>query len=196
MTENSGKTPQSASTTDRSSAQDGESSENPMNKGPAQDELLNSGFRYAYSLTHDQAEAEDLLQDACVSILNIDGPWEKAYFFTTIRNRFIDRYRRNQKVLFLPLEGEKDGETLPQQVAVVEWNAPDVLENGALDKAMTELRAEERETMYLAVVEGYTAQEIADMTGRPRGTILSLLHRTKAKLRKTLEGMNIAGAQQ
>lgn len=167
----------------------------PNKTKPEMDEVLQSGFRYAVSLTHDQVEAEDLLQDACVSILNIDGPWEKAYFFTTIRNRFIDRYRRNQKVLFLPLEGEKDGETLPQHVAVEEWSAPDVLENGALERALAELRAEERETMFLAVVEGYTAQEIADMTGRPRGTILSLLHRTKAKLRKTLEGMDVAGAQ-
>lgn len=159
------------------------------------DALLKNGFRYAYSLTHDHAEAEDLLQDACVSILNIDGPWEKAYFFTTIRNRFIDRYRRNQKVLFLPLEGEKDGESIPQHAAVEQWNAPDVLGNGALEKALGTLRAEERETMYLAVVEGYTAQEIADMTGRPRGTILSLLHRTRAKLRHTLEGMDVVGAQ-
>lgn len=167
----------------------------PNSTGPQMDELLSSGFRYACSLTHDRAEAEDLLQDACVSILNIDASWDRAYFFTTIRNRFIDRYRRNQKVLFLPLEGEKDGERLPQQLAVEEWNAPDFLGNGALDKALSVLRAEERETMYLAVVEGYTAQEIAEMTGRPRGTILSLLHRTKAKLRRTLEGMNVAGAQ-
>lgn len=165
------------------------------NTSPSMDDLLSSGFRYAYSLTHDHAEAEDLLQDACVSILNIGGPWEKPYFFTTIRNRFIDRYRRNQKVLFLPLEGEKDGETIPQNLAVEQWNAPDVLGNGALEKALDTLRAEERETMYLAVVEGYTAQEIADMTGRPRGTILSLLHRTRAKLRQTLEGMDVAGAQ-
>jgi RNA polymerase sigma factor (sigma-70 family) len=159
------------------------------------DELLNRGFRYACSLTHDRAEAEDLLQDACVSILNVGGPWEKAYFFTTIRNRFIDRYRRNQKVLFLPLQGERDGETFGPEMAVEDWNVPDVLGNGALERALGELRAEERETMFLAVVEGYTAQEIADMTGRPRGTILSLLHRTKAKLRKILEGMDAAGAQ-
>jgi RNA polymerase sigma factor (sigma-70 family) len=159
------------------------------------DELLDSGFRYACSLTHDRAEAEDLLQDACVSILGIGGPWEKAYVFTTIRNRFIDRYRRNQKVLFLPLEGEKDGEPFSREPAVENWDAPDVLGNGALEKALGELRAEERETMYLAVVEGYTAQEIADMTGRPRGTVLSLIHRTKGKLRKLLEGMGAAGAQ-
>jgi hypothetical protein len=32
------------------------------------------------------------------------------------------------------------------------------------------------------VVEGYTAQEIADQTGSPRGSILSLIHRAKKKL--------------
>ena len=43
-----------------------------------------------------------------------------------------------------------------------------------------------REDEVLAIVEGYTAHEIADMTQRPRGTILSLLHRTKEKLRNLL----------
>jgi RNA polymerase sigma-70 factor (ECF subfamily) len=163
--------------------------------GGAFDEILQSGFRYAYSLTHDHAEAEDLLQEACVSILNISGPWERAYVFTTIRNRFIDRYRRNQKVLFLPLEGERDGESVDNQFAIEPWDAPDYLSNGQLDRALEMLRPEERETVFLAVVEGYTAQEIADMTNRPRGTILSLLHRTKQKLRRFLEGLDVAGAR-
>lgn len=159
------------------------------------DQVLDGGFRYAFSLTHDRSEAEDLLQEACVSILGANAPWDKAYVFTTIRNRFIDRYRRNQKVLFLPLEGEKDGETIEPQYAIEGWDAPDYLSNGQLDRALTELRPEERETIYLAVVEGYTAQEIAEMTGRPRGTILSLLHRTRHKLRRFLEGEGAAGAR-
>ncbi len=159
------------------------------------DQILQGGFRYAYSLTHDRAEAEDLLQDACVSILGAGASWDRAYVFTTIRNRFIDRYRRNQKVLFLPLEGERDGEPVESQFSVEVWEAPDVLGNGQLDRALTELRPEERETIYLAVVEGYTAQEIAEMTGRPRGTVLSLLHRTRHKLRRLLEGEGAAGAR-
>jgi len=159
------------------------------------DQVLQGGFRYAFSLTHDRAEAEDLLQEACVSILGANAPWDKAYVFTTIRNRFIDRYRRKQKVLFLPLEGERDGETIEPQFAIEGWDAPDYLSNGQLDRALAELRPEERETIYLAVVEGYTAQEIAGMTGRPRGTILSLLHRTRHKLRRLLEGENAVGAR-
>jgi RNA polymerase sigma-70 factor (ECF subfamily) len=66
------------------------------------------------------------------------------------------------------------------------WEAPDVLQNGSLDRALGSLRTEERETLFLAVVEGYTAEEIAELTARPRGTILSLLYRTKAKLRNLL----------
>lgn len=159
------------------------------------DQVLQRGFRYAFSLTHDRAEAEDLLQEACVSILGANAPWDRAYVFTTIRNRFIDRYRRKQKVLFLPLEGERDGETVEPQFAIEGWEAPDYLGNGQLDRALAELRPEERETIYLAVVEGYTAQEIAGMTGRPRGTVLSLLHRTRHKLRRLLEGESAAGAR-
>lgn len=159
------------------------------------DQVLQGGFRYAYSLTHDRAEAEDLLQEACVSILGASAPWDRAYLFTTIRSRFIDRYRRNQKVLFIPLEGERDGEAVESQYASEGWDAPDYLGNGQLDRALSSLRPEERETIFLAVVEGYTAQEIAERTGRPRGTILSLLHRTRHKLRRLLEGEDAAGAR-
>src|SRR6266571_1052258 len=141
--------------------------------------LLESGYRYAFSLAHDSAEAEDLLQDACLSILASGASWERPYLFATIRNRFIDRYRRNRKILFLSLEREDEaGDDMEE----TNWEAPDVLQNGALGRALAALRVEERETLFLAVVEGYTAEEIGELTSRPRGTILSLLHRTKAKL--------------
>lgn len=141
--------------------------------------LLNVAFRYAMALTHAVEEAEDLVHDACVAIVRSGGSWEKGYLLTTIRNRFIDRYRRNQRILFVPIE---EGEDLPD----VQLKEQDYLLSGALDQALGELKAEERETLFLAVVEGYTAQQIADLTSRPRGTVLSLLHRTKSKLRTLL----------
>lgn len=144
------------------------------------DSLLESGYRYAFSLARDAAAAEDLVQDACLSILAAGAAWERRYLFATIRNRFIDGYRKNRKILFLSLErDEESGEGEPVDP---NWEAPDVLQSGLLERALASLRPEERETLYLAVVEGYTAEEIAELTSRPRGTILSLLHRTKAKL--------------
>jgi len=148
------------------------------------DALLERGYRYAFSLAHDAIEAEDLVQDACLSILASDGSWELAYLFTTIRNRFIDRCRRNRKILFLSLDHEREGSEGDH--AVLNWDGPDVLQNGQLGRALGSLRPEEREALFLAVVEGYTAEEISELTARPRGTILSLLYRTKAKLRDFL----------
>jgi RNA polymerase sigma-70 factor (ECF subfamily) len=144
------------------------------------DGLLESGYRYAFSLVRDAAEAEDLVQDACLSILAAGAAWERRYLFATIRNRFIDGYRKNRKILFLSLE--RDEESREGEPADPNWEAPDFLQSGLLERALASLRPEERETLYLAVVEGYTAEEIAELTSRPRGTILSLLHRTKAKL--------------
>ncbi|MEM7394370.1 MAG: sigma-70 region 4 domain-containing protein [Verrucomicrobiota bacterium] len=47
---------------------------------------------------------------------------------------------------------------------------------------LEQLRPEEREALYLQTVEGYTAQEIARLTGKSRNTILSLIRRGKKKL--------------
>jgi len=43
------------------------------------------------------------------------------------------------------------------------------------------------------VVEGYTADEISKMTSTARGTVLSIIHRSKIKLRKWMAGENIHG---
>jgi len=148
--------------------------------------LLQSAFRYGLSLTHDHVEAEDLLQDACVAVVRAGGKWEKAYLFATIRNRFIDRYRRNKRMLFVPLEGT--GDAVEDEQSEAGWEGPDVIEADTLNRALGQLRPEERELLFFTFVEGYTAQQIASMTNRPRGTILSLIHRSKAKLRRLLGG--------
>lgn len=149
------------------------------------DELLDAGYRYALSLTHDVAEAEDLMQDASLALLASGAAWERSYVFATVRNRFIDRYRRSRKVLFVALEVN---DALVSDAPDFAWETPDVLATGLLDKALGQLRPEEREALFLAIVEGYTAEEIGRLTDRPRGTILSVLHRAKKKLRGLLAG--------
>ena len=44
--------------------------------------------------------------------------------------------------------------------------------------------------LFLAAVEEYTAQQIAELLEWPRGTVLSMLHRTRRKLRETLKSRN------
>ncbi|MCZ7582939.1 MAG: RNA polymerase sigma factor [Deltaproteobacteria bacterium] len=145
------------------------------------DELMHHGIRYAYSLTHDQTEAEDLLQDAWLNLIRYDGPRDRLYFIKVIRNRFLERLRKRQPN-FTPLHLANEGDF--ETESDVEF--PEALDWSGLHGALAELRPEEREAVYLNVVEEYTAAEIADITGRSRGTVLSLLFRTKKKLRAML----------
>jgi RNA polymerase sigma-70 factor (ECF subfamily) len=142
--------------------------------------LLQRGYRYALSLTHDSGRAEDLLHDAVLRVLKKGEVENLGYLIATIRNRFIDLHRRERLVVMQPLDdiGEE---------ALSALDAPDMtLDPERLEQALDTLRPPEREALYLAGVESYTAQEIADLTGRPRGTVLSLIHRARGKVRRFL----------
>lgn len=149
-------------------------------------ELLQSGFRYALSLTHDESRAQDLLQDAWVAILASGGPRSKGYLYASIRSRFIDRYRRERLMLIESLDTAQDGSP-GQGVAAPGPDEAILADLYSLERALGLLRAEEREALFLTAAEGYSAREIAELTGRPRGTVLSLIHRARQKLLQALD---------
>jgi RNA polymerase sigma-70 factor (ECF subfamily) len=146
------------------------------------DELLQRGFRFALSLAGDRAGAEDLLQEACLGLVRAGGPWHVGYLFAAIRNRFIDQGRRAQTRV-APQEGNGQVDRLTDGGAD---HTNRLAAEEEMDAALGRLRPDEREALYLAAVEGYTANEIAKLTDRPRGSVLSMLHRAKARLRDVL----------
>ncbi len=144
-------------------------------------DLLDRGYRYALSLTHDSHRAEDLLQDAWKGVLASGGTWTRPYLFRAIKNKWIDQHRRGQIVEFQGLEEE----------VAVHADTGDLARD--LDAALATLRPEEREALYLNVVEGWTARELAERSGRPRNTVLSLIHRAKLKLKDLLQAAEETG---
>ena len=139
-------------------------------------ELAQSGFRYALSLAHHHHDAEDLAQQAWLKLQrNGSSPIVRGPLFKTIRNLFIDSLRRKGIIEF---------ESLPEETLLAEEPASESGVTGDLDYLLGQLKAGDRELLYLHCVEGYTAQEISDLIGRPRGTILSSINRAKAKLRE------------
>lgn len=144
-------------------------------------DLLQTGFRYAFSLTHQHHDAEDLVQEAWIRLSRLHGEVaNKSLFFVTIRNLFIDQYRRKNLVLIDTLESVNEP-AMEDDLLQLTLTAEDI------EQALGLLRAEEREVIFLNLVEGYTAQEIAELTRRSRNTILSLLHRGKKKLVNALQ---------
>ncbi len=144
-------------------------------------DLLQAGFRYALSLRATHQDAEDLVQEAWFRLHRHGGSvGGKSLLFTTIRNIHIDRFRRDRLVVFEPLDETVD--TVEEADGAL--NARLVARD--LEAPLRALRPEEREALFLMVIEGYTAQQVAEFTERSRGTVLSLVHRAKQKLRHAL----------
>lgn len=137
-------------------------------------ELLQSGYRYALSLTADPAEADDLAQQGWLRLHERYGIRKsRSALFTTVRRLFIDRYRRRRRVELVALED------LDEELPDLEMPTLDHVDLGRL---LNGLREKEREALFLHAVEGYTAAEIAKLTEQSRGTVLSLIHRARRKL--------------
>ncbi len=154
---------------------DREAGENPEVQS-SELELLQSGYRYALSLTHHRADAEDLAQQAWLNLCQrYGGATSRAALYTTIRNLFIDRCRRARVVAFDSLDAA------PPDLAAPASAAPGTSDD--LERLLGTLRPGEREAIYLHHIDGHTAEEIGVLTRQPRGTVLSLLHRAFKKLR-------------
>jgi len=149
-------------------------------------DLLNTGYRFAFALTHRESDAEDLVQTACVRLLGRYGKIEsEALLLTAVRNLFYDRVRRDKIVAFEPLEShEESAEEATRAFGKVEARLD-------LEVLLSNLRPEEREALYLNVVAGYTVQEIADLTGRPANTVSSLMHRARQKLSEAVSNPGV-----
>ncbi len=139
---------------------------------------MQSGYRYALSLTHHAPDAEDLVQEAWLNLCQRYGAVNaRAILYTTIRHLFIDRCRRNRVVAFDSLEGAI--ELVPVNKGLPPGTTGDV------EFLLGQLRPGEREAVYLHHIEGHTAEEVGVITKQPRGTVLSLLHRAMKKLQST-----------
>lgn len=148
-------------------------------------DMLNAGYRYALSLCPVRADAEDIVHDAWIRLDKRYGKSpEKALLYITIRNLYIDKYRREQKIKFDEFEDQHYlADTAGEQRLTFE----------EMSYFLKQLRDVEREALYLSVVEGYTADEIGKLTSTARGTVLSLIHRSKIKLRTLMNEEGVQG---
>jgi len=134
--------------------------------------LVQAGYRYALALTHHHYDAEDLVQQAWLKLTHRYGHVKhRTILYTAIRHLFYDQCRRGKIVTFGPLEDSLEPTSSESSPSCDD-----------LDVLLAGLRPEEREALYLNAVEGYTTREIAEQTGFPRNTVLSLIHRARQKL--------------
>jgi RNA polymerase sigma-70 factor, ECF subfamily len=153
----------------------------------------------ALRLTRNSSDAEDLLQETMAKAYAgfhqfQQGTNLRAWLHRILSNTFINSYRkkRREPVQDLGADFSEDWQTgndpLAPPARSAEAEALERLGDSDILQALRSLPAEFRVAIYLADIEGYPYREIADMMGTPIGTVMSRLHRGRAKLRQQLAG--------
>ena len=138
--------------------------------------ILQTGYRYALALTHDESLADDVLQEACLSLLKAKAGWSRGYLLTAVRTRYIDHCRASRRDAHAGCTLRlHDGDAQPSPLEQADRRA-------MLNDALGRLRSQEREVLFLHAAAGYSAGSIGLLTGQPRSTVLTLLQRSRQKL--------------
>jgi RNA polymerase sigma-70 factor (ECF subfamily) len=157
---------------------------------------LDTLYRTALRLTHNRAEAEDLVQDTCLrafrSFHRFDpGSNCRAWLLTIMRNLFLNRLRqKGRETLESDLgDGTQGLDELAQPLRERASPADEFLHtvvHGDIDRALKGLPLAFREAVVLADLEGLSYREIAEVMGCPVGTVMSRLSRGRHLLRRAL----------
>jgi RNA polymerase sigma factor (sigma-70 family) len=150
---------------------------------------LDAAFNYARWLTRSDADAEDLVQEACVRAMRFlsslrDGnarPW----LFAIVRNTWYSRRSRRGSTLevaAMSASGDErpDDALDPEQQLVQQDTVTRVR------RALEGLPAEFREVLVLRDIEGLSYKEIAETLRVPMGTVMSRISRGRDRLLESL----------
>jgi RNA polymerase sigma-70 factor (ECF subfamily) len=160
---------------------------------PFMDRLYPAALR----MTRNPSDAEDLVQETVAKAYAAfhqfkPGTNLRAWLQRILSNTFINGYRkrRREPIQDLGVDFQEDWQTsndpLMPPIRSAEAEVIERLASSEILQALRELPAEFRIAIYLADIEGYPYREIAEMMDTPIGTVMSRLHRGRAKLRQRL----------
>lgn len=146
---------------------------------------LDAAFNYARWLTRNDADAEDVVQDACVRAMryfsSLRDDDARRWLFAIVRNTWYSRVSRRPSLAeATPLDSARDQrpddaldpeERLLQEHTVARVRA-----------ALEQLPVDFREVIVLREIEGLSYKEIAAVVRVPIGTVMSRLARARERL--------------
>ncbi len=140
--------------------------------------------RFCYSLTGNNADADDLLQTTVERILQKGMPEDAdpmKWSFRVCRNVWIDELRSREVRARYPEVADEE-ETARATDAVAQSER----EVAAVSAALAELPREQRLALTLVTIDGKTYAEAASILKVPVGTIMSRIARARKQLLQTL----------
>jgi RNA polymerase sigma factor (sigma-70 family) len=157
---------------------------------------LDAAFNYARWLTKNDADAEDVVQDAYVRALrffsSLRGEDARAWLFTIVRNTWYGRFPRRagsgvMTVSDEDADNQADASLDPEAQAIQQQTVDKVR------RALETLPTDFREVLVLRELEGLSYKEIAAIVGIPLGTVMSRLARARDRLAGVLCPSDLSG---
>lgn len=140
---------------------------------------------FAWSLSHNSADADDLVQDTLIKAWTNRSKFEpgtnlRAWLFTILRNTYYTAVVRRRREI--ADEDGKHAATL-SSAPTQDWS----IAMRSLQAALQRLPAEHREALVLVGAAGLTYEEAAEICGCALGTIKSRVNRARARLLRIMD---------
>ncbi|WP_416049522.1 sigma-70 family RNA polymerase sigma factor [Cupriavidus basilensis] len=151
---------------------------------------MNSAFNVARWLTHNDQDAQDVVQEAYLRAFRFFGGFHgedaRAWLLSIVRNTFYTWHQQNRGHAAQTMMFEEDMHSLETSVADHD-DSPEAMlirsqSQKRVHKALLGLRLEYREVVVLRELEDLSYKEIAAIVGIPIGTVMSRLGRGRQQL--------------
>lgn len=154
---------------------------------------------FAYRLTGNQHDAEDLVQDVVTKLFPKVDELEQVeelrpWLHRVLYRQFVDGLRKrpagretNTSALDRPDLQTSYLDSLPSTELDPMGHADNDRRSTLLQRLIGELQPDQRTLLLLHDSEGWRQEDIADILDVPLGTIKSRLHRVRAQLREKLQ---------
>jgi RNA polymerase sigma factor (sigma-70 family) len=143
-------------------------------------------LRYARRLTHNDADATDLLQDTCVQALEAAGQTDypdhpRTWLVTVMRNRWFNivRHRRVRRTVQA---------ALAQRTSVDDSLCETRVACDQLSRAWSQLPAQAQLIAEQCLIDEDSHDDVSRRFGITAGGVATSIHRTRSSLRKTMFG--------
>jgi RNA polymerase sigma factor (sigma-70 family) len=153
---------------------------------------LDDAFGLARWVTGNRADAEDVVQEACLrayrGIGGFSGGNSRAWVLAIVRNAAYDWLRKNRSSAVVHVDDLEAVERMRlADDATLAGDTPEAAliaraDEAKLEAAIASLPTIFRETLVLRDVQGLDYREIAAITGVPIGTVMSRLARARHRL--------------
>ncbi len=149
---------------------------------------LNDAYGLARWLTGSRADAEDVVQDACLRALrgigNFSNGNARAWVLTIVRHAAYSWLHKNRPAAVVLVE---DFEAIRCTQSIEDVDTPEtalIAQDDAtlLEAAIGTLPVPFRETLVLREVQGLSYREIAEVSGVSIGTVMSRLARARGRV--------------